>query len=588
MKFTKLFAAAMCLMAAVTACQEPAETVTPNAGMEIAVSAQMYNFNRATDTAFEEGDQIGLHIVVPQGAYLNNAKYTFTEGALVAEQTNYWYESENVVSDVLAYYPYDATATYKEGGYTFTVEADQSVEGGYAASDLLVAATTSAPTKEAVVLPFKHALSKVVINITNELDEAVQSVMFADVYGSAVVDLKEGSAVVNGQKGTIKAAKVADKESYTLILVPQTEATPRILVTVEGDKQFVFNIEAATDFEAGKVATANIALTKELVGTEFSAEITDWVGDSELQFTPSEENTPEQGEPTDPENPEGGEVVDPENPEGGEVIDPENPEGGEPTDPETPEGTEPEQPEVFVPEATEFGVVGSFAASAWENDAVLYTTSVEGLLVAEGVEMAAYDSFKIRTVGTWEGTTNIGRNGNTVNYIKANHYIAVENNANSSDITVEAAGVYDIYFNQTDMVVYIMEAGADYTTAVEQTVNGEEPEVVEPEVTENVLYLKPNANWKADGARFAAYFFGAGETWVGMTDADGDGIYEVNIPVGGYPSVIFCRMNPNTTANNWDNKWNQTADLAVPTDGTNLYTIAEGAWDKGNGAWSTK
>ena len=75
---------------------------------------------------------------------------------------------------------------------------------------------------------------------------------------------------------------------------------------------------------------------------------------------------------------------------------------------------------------------------------------------------------------------------------------------------------------------------------------------------------------------------------IGMTDTDGDGIYEVNIPVGGYPSVIFCRMNPSTTANNWDNKWNQTADLAIPTDGTNLYTVAEGAWDKGNGAWSTK
>ena len=599
MKFTKLFAAVVALMAVMTACQEPAESVTPNAGMEIAVSAQMYNFVRATDTAFEEGDQIGLHIVIPQGAYLNNAKYTFTEGALVADETNYWYESENVEADVLAYYPYNATATYKEGGYTFTVEADQSVEGGYAASDLLVASTTSKPTKETVALPFKHALSKVVININNELDEAVKSVMFADVYGSAVVDLKEGSAVVNGQKGIIKAAKVADKESYTLIIVPQTEATPRIIVTIEGDKQFVFNIEAAADFVAGKVATANIALTKELVGTEFSAEITDWVGDSELQFTPSEENTPEQGEPTEPENPEQPEQPEqPENPEGGEVVDPEtpeNPEGGEVVDPENPENpeggevVEPEQPEVFVPEATELGVVGSFAASGWESDAILYTTPVEGVLVAEGVEMVAYDAFKIRTAGTWEGTTNIGRNANTVNYIKANHYIAVENDGNSADITVEADGVYDIYFNQTNMVVYIMEAGADYTTAVEQTVNGVEPPVVEPEVTENVLYLKPNANWKEANARFAAYFFNAGgNTWVSMTDSDSDGIYEVNIPVGyvAGENVIFCRMNPATTANDWGNKWGQTADLVIPTDGKNLYTITDGSWDAGT--WSTK
>ena len=100
------------------------------------------------------------------------------------------------------------------------------------------------------------------------------------------------------------------------------------------------------------------------------------------------------------------------------------------------------------------------------------------------------------------------------------------------------------------------------------------------------LYLKPNANWKVDNARFAMYFFGNGETWVDMTDSDGDGIYEGTVP-SGYPSVIFCRMNPSTTANNWTNRWNQTSDLGVPTDGTNCYTVAEGAWDKGSGAWST-
>lgn len=312
MKFTKLFAAAMCLAAVATACQEPEESVTPNngEGLEIAVSAQMYNFNKATDTAFEEGDEIGLHIVIPEGTHLENAKYTYTEGALVAAESYYWHKNESTEASVYAYYPYNASAKYGVAGYTFTVEADQSVEGGYAASDLLIASTASKPTTEVVALPFRHALSKVVINIESELEEAVESVMFADVYGSATINFANGNAAVNGQKGTIKAAKVADKESYTLIVVPQTEAQPRILVTV-GDKQYNFNIEVATDFVAGKVATANIALTKNLVGTEFSAEITDWVGDSELQFNPSEENTPGEGG----EGGEGGEPVDPELPE---------------------------------------------------------------------------------------------------------------------------------------------------------------------------------------------------------------------------------------------------------------------------------
>ena len=102
------------------------------------------------------------------------------------------------------------------------------------------------------------------------------------------------------------------------------------------------------------------------------------------------------------------------------------------------------------------------------------------------------------------------------------------------------------------------------------------------------LYLTPNANWKQSNARFAAYFFGNGETWVSMTDSNGDGVYEVKVPTAKtYPNVIFCRMNPGASANNWNNKWNQTADLTIPTSGANHFTVKEGTWDSGGGTWST-
>ena len=104
--------------------------------------------------------------------------------------------------------------------------------------------------------------------------------------------------------------------------------------------------------------------------------------------------------------------------------------------------------------------------------------------------------------------------------------------------------------------------------------------------SEVVVYLKPNANWKVDGARFAAYFFNNGETWVDATLVEGEtDIYAVTVPTG-FEDIIFCRMNPNAAANNWNNKWNQTADLKVPTDGTNLYTVKENTWDNGGGTWS--
>ncbi len=100
------------------------------------------------------------------------------------------------------------------------------------------------------------------------------------------------------------------------------------------------------------------------------------------------------------------------------------------------------------------------------------------------------------------------------------------------------------------------------------------------------IYVQPNANWLNDGARFAAYFYdgAGGEAWVDATDADGDGLYAVEVP-DGYANVIFCRMNPNAAANNWTNKWNQTGDLTVPTDDKIVYVVPEGSWDKGAGQW---
>ena len=71
-----------------------------------------------------------------------------------------------------------------------------------------------------------------------------------------------------------------------------------------------------------------------------------------------------------------------------------------------------------------------------------------------------------------------------------------------------------------------------------------------------------------------------------MTDSDKDGIYEV-LKSSLKAKLIFCRMNPSATANNWNNKWNQTSDLTLPTNGNNLYTITNGAWDN-SGSWSKK
>lgn len=114
------------------------------------------------------------------------------------------------------------------------------------------------------------------------------------------------------------------------------------------------------------------------------------------------------------------------------------------------------------------------------------------------------------------------------------------------------------------------------------TITTDDEPVIEP--AEVKVYLYPGDAWPSDGAWFAAYFFGNGDTWRTMELVDDSSdIYEVVVPEG-YTSVIFCRMNPASKECNWDNKWNQTNDLTIPTDGKNYFIITN-PWDPTTGYW---
>lgn len=105
-----------------------------------------------------------------------------------------------------------------------------------------------------------------------------------------------------------------------------------------------------------------------------------------------------------------------------------------------------------------------------------------------------------------------------------------------------------------------------------------------------VLYLKPS-DWTTANARFAVYFFNdttSANSWVSMTKTDDTTatIYQVTVPTGDWAELIFCRMDPATTENNWDNKWNQSADLTW--GGTsNCWGPNSNEWDGATGTWST-
>lgn len=112
------------------------------------------------------------------------------------------------------------------------------------------------------------------------------------------------------------------------------------------------------------------------------------------------------------------------------------------------------------------------------------------------------------------------------------------------------------------------------------------------------LYLKPN-EWVADNAWFATYLCNGSDesSWHKMSlfkdnndDNAKNDIYCVKIGSEKLVSdknknIIFVRMNPNNSNLNWDQKWNQTGDLDMPTDGANFFSLNDNEWSEGS--WST-
>lgn len=286
MKFRTLFTIAAAGIIAMSCGKEPATQPTPEK-LSIKLSASLYQFTKATDTAFEDGDKISVNIFNPE-CYLYNAQFTYTGGQLTSATPYEWYEDTEVEATVTAMYPASYTMEGFAATQSFMVNADQSTKVGYASSDLLLATAKTYPTAEAVNLPFKHALSKIVVNVDNQLKEEIANVWFTDVLGAVSFSTADHSDLTaTGAAGTIKAYK-SGENTWQLIVAPQT-ASPKLALTTVSGKQYTFVLSEEVTFTTGKVSTATVSVSPESIYTAFTPEISDWVADNDLNFSQDDE-----------------------------------------------------------------------------------------------------------------------------------------------------------------------------------------------------------------------------------------------------------------------------------------------------------
>lgn len=263
MKRTVMILAAF---AAMFSCQKEQETVNDEIMFDFSVPS-----TKATATGFETGDQVALYAAeyasedAPElqiaGNFINNEKLTYDGSAWTAGRTLYWSDKP---CDFYAIYPYQDLTSVEE--HSFDIQADQSADGGYEASDLLFAKAEAVErTDGKVSLQFKHIMSKCIVTITKgeKFEGEIPDDIVTHIYNittSAILNFANGSLQKDpqGARKTITMKKISNTR-FEAVVVPQNieRRTPLIEVTMGG---IAYLLEYSLSFKPGYVHTINLIL----------------------------------------------------------------------------------------------------------------------------------------------------------------------------------------------------------------------------------------------------------------------------------------------------------------------------------------
>lgn len=286
MKTTKIFLAAIAALA-MTSCNNDEEQVfTPVEGEIQLQFIHPSGQTRATDTSFENTDEIGVYVTAIDsklqlgGNEVNNEKFVFNGTSWTSPRKVYWNEGNH---NVYAYYPYTRTVNDVED-FQFSVQTDQSTVEGYTKSDFLWASVSDiAASNSAVKMQFAHKLS--CVNVILEKGESYQGeiptnteVYLYSTVPSALVSLSTGDACKDsyGSMASIRCFQESATK-YKAIVVPQNLLTRRPLVEVViGNVSYL--MEGTISYKPGMRHTLTITLEQnpEQIKINVGGEIQNW------------------------------------------------------------------------------------------------------------------------------------------------------------------------------------------------------------------------------------------------------------------------------------------------------------------------
>lgn len=274
----KKYIAVMALVLMAMSCEKENIDNTPVAEDGVmCIEALHPSATRATDSAFESGDVIGLYATTYEGDeslplqisgnWINNEALTYDGSTWLGRRTFYWAED---TMDVYGYYPYmEPTSITK---HKWAVQTDQSTPAiddalsAYEVSDFLWAKTEGVSSEDgSVKLQFKHMCSKVVIKLvkgekyTDEFQEDIEVYLYSTV-PEALINFTNGivSKDPHGTKQKIKARKVAI-DTFEVIVVPQSilEYSPFVEIIMG---KIAYMTEEIFTYHAGREYIVSITL----------------------------------------------------------------------------------------------------------------------------------------------------------------------------------------------------------------------------------------------------------------------------------------------------------------------------------------
>ena len=250
---------------------------------------------RATETAFESDDKIGIYateysgdVASPlqiSGNWANNVATTYNGTTWTPAKKIFW--SENKM-DVYGYYPYMIPTSIDE--HLWSVQLDQSTPetadalSGYEASDFLWGkATGVSQTDGDVQLEFKHRCSKLVVKLVKGADYSGVLPTESELYihstvPTATIDFTNGAVTkyIYGDMETIKARRV-DDATFEAIIIPQRMETRRpFLEYIANGVSYLY--ESTFVFKAGKQHTLELTINSnpDQIEVEVGGNVDNW------------------------------------------------------------------------------------------------------------------------------------------------------------------------------------------------------------------------------------------------------------------------------------------------------------------------